>query len=139
MKQIKKKLKKVTPMFTRILTTADVYSKEDALEHGIMNPKKVGMIKDIQKIVAIGNSCRFVKPGDIVSLNYTRYGRSVQRKDSLKAGIDEHYNAEMVFDINVLTVNDEKLLFLDEGDVQYIVDEFTEEEIEVNTSGLILN
>ena len=139
MRRTIKRLRKVTPMFTRILTTADTYTKEEALEHGIMNPKKIGMIKDIQKVVEVGTSCRFVKPGDYVSLNYTRYGRPVQKQDTLKAGIDQHYNAEMVFDISVLTVNGEKVLFLDEGDVQYIVNEFEEQEVEVNTSGLILN
>lgn len=133
MKMMKRTLlKKVTPTFTKILTTSDRYTDEECTDsHGILQPQKLGLIKDVQTVVAVGASCRFVKAGDRVGLNFNRYGRPIQKKDTLKQAVDEYYNAEMVYDINTLLINGESLLFLDEGDIEYIINEYEEVETAV--------
>lgn len=139
MKEIKKlRVKKITPMFTKIVTTADTYTKEESLTMGIYDPRKENTIKDMQRVLTVGTSCRFVAPGDLVSLNYTRYGRTVQKKDTLKQSMDEHYDARMVYDIPLIELDGQTCLFIDEADVVFKVDEYEEDIIQVNDSGLIL-
>lgn len=129
-------LKKVTPTFTRIFTTSDKYTDVECMTaNGVIDPKKLGLIKDVQRVVAIGASCRFVKEGDLVGLTFKRYGRPVQKRDTLKESFDEHFNAEMVYDINTLTINGQVVLFLDEGDVEYIIEEC--EEVETAAVGAL--
>lgn len=135
-------LKKVTPTFTKILTTSHRYTEQECMDsHGLLMPQKLGLVKDIQTVVAVGGSCRFVKVGDKVGLTFNRYGRPIQKKDTLKNSVDEYYNAEMVYDINSLVINGETLLFLDEGDIEYVIEDMEEVETAVMDklgSGIIL-
>jgi len=137
MKTKKLIIKGVSPLFTRIITTSDRYNEADSVDaNGLIDPKKAGSLKDIQTIVEIGTSVRFVKPGDKVSLNLSRYGKTKYHKNSTAADMDENYNAILSYEVPMIKIESQEMLFIDEGDVEFIVRDFEEIEIEVNLSGL---
>lgn len=139
MKVKKLRIKGIVPMFTKIITTADVYSEAESLTNsGIIDASKQGVIKDIQTVISVGTSVRFVKVGDKVSLNFTKYAKQRYKKDnSIEQDMEEHYKPATVFEIPMLDINNTSRLFIDENDVEFIIHDFDEEEIEINTSGLI--
>ena len=61
------KIKKIKPMFTAILTTMDTY--EDDVTCNSIIVKTKGTIKEYQKVVAVGDTVRSVKVGDLVCIN----------------------------------------------------------------------
>jgi co-chaperonin GroES (HSP10) len=140
MKKSKIIAKKITPLFTRILVTADVYTDADSVAaNGIIDPKKVGTMKNIQKVTSIGSSARFVKIGDIVSLSFARYAvKSINRAANFTGDISkEGYQDATEYRIPLVDVAGTSYLFIDEGDVEYIIDEYDTEEVEVNMSNLV--
>lgn len=61
-------------MFNQIVTTAQEY-KEDELSGSLIDVnKQKGTIKEYQRIIAIGDSVRGMKVGDLVMINPIRYG-----------------------------------------------------------------
>ena len=137
MKTKKLLIKGVTPLFTRIITTSDRYTEADSVdEHGLIDPKRVGAIKDVQTVVEVGTSVRFVKPGDKVSLTFNRYAVKKYHKNSTVADMDEHYNEVLSYQVPMIKVDNKEMLFIDEGDIEFIVKDYEEVEVEVNLSGL---
>ena len=113
MKTKKLLIKGVTPLFTRIITTSDRYTEADSVdEHGLIDPKRVGAIKDVQTIVEVGTSVRFVKPGDKVSLTFNRYAVKKYHKNSTVADMDEHYNEVLSYQVPMIKVDNKEMLFL---------------------------
>lgn len=133
MKQGKLIIKKIQPLYTRILTTADTYTEIEASASGILDPKKIGMIKPIQKILAVGTSCRAVAVGDLVALSLDAYGVRKQKKNSLRETIDvESYESILEYQVPMVEVNGSDNLFIDERDVTYVITdhEYVEEKAE---------
>ena len=64
------KIKKIKPMFNRVLTTCDLYT-EDLMTDGIIDSTKVeGAIKEYQTVIACGPTVKCVKPGDVVVITH---------------------------------------------------------------------
>lgn len=130
MKKNKLILKKIRPLFTRIITTADKYTKEDALtDSGLVQANIEGCIKDIQTVVAVGDGVREFKVGDKVSLNFERYAQHKYSKDTMKSSMDEHYNPVVTYAFTYITIEGQACLLLDSRDVEFVIEEFDNEEI----------
>lgn len=139
MKTTKIIIKSVTPLFTKIITTAEKYSEADSIsKNGLIDTKKVGVLKDIQTVVEVGTSVRFVKPGDVISLNFGRYAVKKFHRDSSKADMDDHYNEVLSYQVPMISLDNKELLFIDEGDVEFIINHYDTVEVEVNVAGLEL-
>ena len=126
-----------------LITTADRYSAEETAEMsgGIIRSDMVDMLKPYQTIVTTSKlaSADF-KPGMVVAINIDRYGSSKQRKDTLKEGMDEYYNAHVSYNVPTLILNDIEVLKLGTNDIEFIIDEMEEVEIKPTktNSGLII-
>ena len=118
-------IKKATPMFTRIITTADRYTTEESKHNGIIDTTKEDTIKDIQTIVSVSEqaSARGLKVGDTVLLSFDRYAQFKQKKDSLKSTTDEYYNNVKSYNIPIILIDSREHLFVDISDIQLIVDD----------------
>lgn len=84
------KIKKIRPLYNKVLITADRFTEDQVSDSGIIDPtKQHGVLMPVQKVVAIGPMVRDVKEGDVVCFNPTRYGKTVQVKDenSLKVSL----------------------------------------------------
>lgn len=119
-------IKKATPTSSQIITTADKYTEEECMQNGILDTTKLGVIKDLQKIVASSkmSSDRGFNEGDYVLLDFKRYARPIQSKNSIKDTMDEHYETNVSFQIPSITINSVEHLLLDFGDVSLKVDAF---------------
>lgn len=129
------KLKKIQPVFTRILVTADKYL-EDVKDHGITVITK-GTLKEYQEVIAVGSTVRLVKEGDIIKVDPKRYAKRKVEGNTIRNDLD--LNPIVGFNFPVITINDKDYLYLDEQDVEFIVEDFEEVADESqNESGIVI-
>lgn len=115
------KLKKVTPMFNKIITTAEF--TEELTESGIItNTKK--SVDEFQTVIAVGDSVRSIKVGDVVCVDPNRYAVRKYKKDSAKADIEEYANTIIDYEIPLIILDGVKHLMIMDSDVLFIVDDY---------------
>ena len=124
------KIKKIKPMYTRIVTTMDMYL-EDAKIGGtdLIDVKKLKQgIKEYQKVLAVGTAVKTVKEGDLVCINPDRYAvrKYDTKSNSLKQDILE--NQITSYNFNVINLDGKDCLLLDETDIEFIITDFDPEE-----------
>lgn len=135
-------IKKITPLFTGIVTTGNRFEK-DYKSNGIIIAKK-GTLKSWQKVLAVGSTVRDIKVGDMVMIDASNYAVRRYSKDSIQNDMDN--NPTLQYKFNWVTIDDEngnpqECLLLNDRDIQYI---FEGEEIEdsiivPDKTGLIIN
>lgn len=113
-------IKKIKPLFTSIVTTADKFT-EDLTENGFIVATK-GDLKLWQKVIAIGSSVRDIKPGDMVMINADNYVVRKYDKNSLQNDMDN--NPKVKFNFNFVTIDDkdgnpQECLLLNDRDILY--------------------
>ncbi len=117
------KIKKIKPMFNKILTTCDLYT-EDLMTDGIIDSTKVeGAIKEYQTVIACGPMVKCVKPGDIVVINPTRYQVMKHKEGSLNDGVIQD-NAVLSYNFPIMVVNDAPCLYIYDSDIDFVIKEF---------------
>ena len=118
------KLKKIRPLYTRIITTMDTYVEDQVSSpSGIVDVTKLKRgIKEYQKVLAVGTSVTKVKAGDYVCINPDRYAVRKFRGDSIKNDILE--NQVTKYNFNVVNLDGQDCLMLDEADIEFIIDEY---------------
>lgn len=117
------KIKKIKPMFTAILTTMDTY--EDDVTCSSIIVKTKGTIKEYQKVVAVGDTVRSVKVGDLVCINPKRYAVVKHQEGSLQDGVVSD-NPVVRYNFDIIEMNDTPYLLLQDSDISYIIEEFEE-------------
>lgn len=121
------KLKKVKPLFNMILTTMNLY-EEDQMANGLIDStKQRGTLKEYQRVIAVGNTVRDIKEGDLVNINPRRYAQVKHKKGSLNDGIVQD-NPVVNYNFNTVEVNDKQLLVLYDQDINFIIEESEEVE-----------
>ena len=119
-----KKVKKIKPMFTSIVTTMDSYSIKQINPNDIINSKEArGDIAEFQKVLAVGDSVRSIKVGDIVCINPIRYAKTKHEKGSLKDGVITD-NPVIGYDIPTIIIDGKECLFIEDRDIAYVVEDF---------------
>ena len=117
------KIKKIKPMFNRVLTTCDLYT-EDLMTDGIIDSTKVeGAIKEYQTVIACGPMVKCVKPGDVVVINPTRYQVMKHKEGTLNDGVIQD-NAVLSYNFPIMEVNDAPCLYIYDSDIEFAIKEF---------------
>ena len=119
------KIKKIKPMFNYILVTKDVYTDKD-VDTDIFYRQLEGSIKEYQKVLAVGDMVRNIKEGDLVKINPERYAQHKHPAGSLKDGVIED-NPVVAYKFKIVELEDKQCLLLTEQDIEFIVEDFTEE------------
>lgn len=114
------KLKKIKPLFTRILVTMDMYT-EDVAVNGIIRHKS-GEVKEIQKVISVGDSVRNIQEDDLVCIDPKRYEIKKFREDSLKG--DLMTNQVIGYNIPQVEIDGKMCMLLDNGDIKYVVEKY---------------
>lgn len=116
-------IKKIKPLYTRIVTTMDMYVEDQTTtEGGIIDVSKLKQgIKEYQTVIAVGTTVRNLKAGDLVCINPDRYAVRKYSNNSVKNDILE--NAVTKYNFNVVSIDGKDYLLLDEADVEFIVEE----------------
>lgn len=130
------KIKKITPMFTGIVTTGERYN-EDMYDEGIIIAKK-GDLKTYQEVIAIGSAVRGVNVGDKVMINIANYAVKRFDKNSLQNDMDN--NPTIKFNFNWVQIDDEEgnpkdCLLLNDRDILFI---FEGEEVQGTKSPIVI-
>ena len=116
-------IKKIKPMYTKFVCTADKYVESETMVGGIIDASKLKMgLKEYQKVIAVGNSCRTIKEGDMVCINPDRYVQKKFSEDSLRADLVTNDIVKYNFPMVVLDVQD--YLLLDEADVEFVIEDY---------------
>ena len=119
------KIKKIKPLFNKILTTMDLY-ENPMTEDGIIDgSKEDGGIKEYQTVIAVGSTVKCVKPGDLIVINPTRYQVMKHKEGSLKDGVITD-NPVISYNFPILVVDDRPCLYLYDSDVDFVIKEWEE-------------
>ncbi len=115
-------------MFNAIVTTMDMYTEDELKVGGIIDSSKIQMsIKEYQTVIAVGNTVKDIKVGDLVKINPERYKVRKYKEDSIKNDINT-YNPVEQYQFKTVTIDNKQCLLLYDSDIQYIVEEFEKEE-----------
>jgi hypothetical protein len=121
------KLRKIKPIGSQVLVTENVYDWDDFNEMGLIVHKR-GDLKTYQKVLAVGDDVKFVKPEDIVEINLYKYCEFVDDPNSIKVnGSNKIVNIHL----NEVSLEDSKgnpvpAFLIDQRDVKYILEDFEE-------------
>lgn len=119
-------IKKIQPMYTKILTTMCKYEEDELTNGGLIDASKTqGTLKEYQTVVAVGNSVRNVKVGDLVCVNPDRYAVKKHEAGSLKDGVITD-NPVIKYNFNIMELEGVPHLLLDENDVSFIITDYEE-------------
>ena len=119
-------IKKIQPMYTKILTTMCKYEEDEMTAGGLIDSTKTqGTLKEYQTVVAVGNSVRNVKVGDLVCVNPERYAVKRHEAGSLKDGVITD-NPVIKYNFNIMELEGVPHLLLDENDVSFIITDYEE-------------
>lgn len=119
------KVKKIKPMFNRILVTANRYEK-DVKQGGVVIITE-GTFKEYQEVLSVGESVKDIKEGDIVHINPIRYAVKKHTENTLKDGVVTD-NPTVSYNLNLVEVGDDICMMIYDQDVDYVITDFIEEE-----------
>lgn len=130
-------IKKLKPMFTNILTTANKYAIDDAPAGTLITDLKKanGSLKEYQKVLAVGRSVTDIKVGDWVMIETSHFEVHKKRKKptsgpdngSVLDDMEETYQTEIVgYRIPLVEVDGKECLYIREQDVKFIIEDLDE-------------
>lgn len=128
-------LKKVKPMFNRIITTMDSYEKDQYINGVIDSRKQKGTMKEYQTVVSVGDTVRGINEGDIVCINPTRYAVMKHNDKSMQNGIIGD-NMVLGYKFNTITIDGKEHLMLYDQDIDFVVVE--SEDVEDQSAPLLI-
>lgn len=120
-------LRKIKPVFSQVLVTEDVYGYDDHNAAGIITALK-GDIKPYQTVVAVGDDVKFVKPGDVVAINYYKYAELQEDPNSVKAMEGNKMVKLHLNEVEITNDDGESVtcFIIDQRDIKYILEDFNE-------------
>jgi hypothetical protein len=119
------KIKKIKPLFNKILTTMDLYDNPMTEDGIIDGSKEDGGIREYQTVLAVGPTVKCVKPGDLIVINPSRYQVMKHKEGSLKDGVITD-NPVIGYNFPILVVDDRPCLYLYDSDVDFVIKEWEE-------------
>ena len=129
-------IKKVRPLFTGVIVTAKKYVGEQAAKKGglIIDTRKMdGRLNPYQTVVSVGSTVRDVNEGDVVKINFSRYALAQHRPGKVDAAENvQDDDVNWVYEIPKITIEDVDYLFIQDRDIEYIVEDY-----EVDEGGLL--
>lgn len=125
-------IKKVRPLFTGVITTAKRYVGTQTAKKGslILDTRKMdGSMNPYQTVYSVGGTVRDIKEGDVVKINFARYAKAKHTPGA----IDEAENVQSdnlgwTYEIPVIIINDIEYLFIQDRDIEYVVEDYDVDE-----------
>lgn len=110
-------IKKIKPLFNRIIVTAERYDK-DITKKGIIVAAK-GAVKEYQTVIAIGSMVKGIEVGDRVEIDPTAYIRK-KYDNSIRDDMDAN-PTEGVF-IPMVEVDGKMYFSIYDRDIKYVIE-----------------
>lgn len=118
------KIKKIHPMFTSVVTTANRYVGDQYEEKNglIIDTRKMdGALNNFQTVLAVGPHAGEVKPGDVVYLNFNRYALVKHTPGKLEDNIETD-NMSYTYQIPMVDIDGQKCLRVQVNDIEYFME-----------------
>lgn len=118
------KIKKIKPMFNAVVTTTERYLEDIYLPGGLLDvSKRQGGLKEYQEVVAVGDTVRNIKVGDLVCINPMRFAVKQHQEGSLKDGVITD-NPVVKYNFDVILIDDKEHLLLTDRDINFVIEEY---------------
>ena len=113
-------------MHSALIVTAERYNEEESTHNGILDTSKLNQVKDIQTVVSPSEmvAARGIKEGDILLIDFKKYAKYKQKKNSMKETMDEHYDNILSFEIPTLLLDGREHLLIDMNDIALRVTDY---------------
>ena len=120
-------LRKIKPMGCQVLVTENLYGWDDFDEAGLIIHKR-GDLKFYQEVIAVGDDVKFVKPGDVVAINFYKYCEFKNSENSVKVNGLNEVVAIHLNEVEMVDANGEPItcILIDFRDIKYILEDFDE-------------
>lgn len=119
-------IKKVRPLFTKIVTTCEKYDEDQKTGSLIDTRKQAGAVKEYQTVVAVGSNPAGIKVGDVVMINPMRYAVMKHENGSMKDGVIQD-NPVVGYQLPVIELNGVPHLLLETADVEFVIEDYEED------------
>lgn len=120
------KVKKIKPLFTSLITTMDKYEQDKITDGGLIDTsKQQGTLKEYQTVLAVGDSVRNIKVGDLVCVNPARFAVRKHEKGSMRDGIITD-NLVVGYNFDIVEMDGKNCLLLQDRDIEFIIEDFEE-------------
>lgn len=121
------KIKEIKPMFSQVLVTEDLYGWDDKDDSGIIVATK-GDIKPYQTVIAVGEDVKYVKPGDVVAINFYKYAEFKEDPNSVKAMGGNSVVSLRLNEVAMVDKDGENVncFLIDQRDIKYILTDYEE-------------
>lgn len=121
------KIKSIKPIGSQVLVSKNLYGWDDFDVSGLIMHKR-GDLKTYQTVLSVGSDVKFVKPGDVVEINFYKYAVFKEDPNSVKAMADNPIVGLRLNEVELTDDNNEPVscLLIDQRDVQYILEDFKE-------------
>lgn len=116
-------IKKIQPLFTSVITTMDKYEQDVKVGNLIDANKQQGCLKEYQRVIAVGDTVKNIKEGDLVHINPIRYAVRQHKEGSLKDGIVTD-NPVVSYNFDIVTLDNKDYLLLQDRDINFIIKEW---------------
>lgn len=121
-------VKKIRPIFTDVYTTAEMLEERDMKVGSLIDVSKANkIIKEFQRVIAVGPHVNGINVGDLVCVNPTRFGKPYQKKNSIGAATEE-YETMISYQFDFIEIDGQPVLKLQDRDISYVVEEYEEVE-----------
>ncbi len=119
-------LKKIRPMYTRILLTKDEYADVTYCPGTqIIDPTKTQRgVKELQTVLAVGPDVRGIKEGDLVCINPAAYTVKKYKKGDMHDNLEEYSNQIVGYAFPEINIDVKPCLYLDQRDIDFVVEEY---------------
>ena len=122
------KVKRIKPMFTSLVTTMNLYEIDGKTSGGLIDStKQRGTVKEYQKVIAVGDSVRGIKVGDLVCIDPTRFAIRKNPDNSIRNDV-EGGNPVLEYRFDIIELDGKNHLLLQDRDIQFIIEEYEEVE-----------
>ena len=120
------KIKKIKPLFTSLITTMDKYEQDTITDGGLIDTsKQQGALKEYQTVLAVGDSVRNIKVGDLVCVNPSRFAVKKHKDGSMRDGIITD-NPVVTYNFDIVEMDGKQCLLLQDRDIDFIIEDFEE-------------
>ena len=120
------KVKKIKPLFTSLITTMDKYEQDKITDGGLIDTsKQQGTLKEYQTVLAVGDSVRNIKVGDLVCVNPARFAVRKHEKGSMRDGVITD-NPVIGYNFDIIEMDGKNCLLLQDRDIEFIIEDFEE-------------
>lgn len=120
------KINIIRPLFTALITTMDKYEQDTIDNNGLIDTsKQQGSLKEYQTVLAIGDSVRNIKVGDLVCINPSRYAVKKYEKGSLKDNVITE-NPTISYNFETVEMGGKQCLLLQDRDINFVIEDYEE-------------